>query len=79
MLFEDKKWLKIWSRKGKITGHYLFKRVNIDLGMNNISILKIGQKYRIKIPENKNLNLSKYGFAARNNYFVGYFVVYFVS
>ncbi len=74
MLLENKKWLKTWTKKGKITYHYFFKMVKIDLGENRISILKLKNKYRIKIQIAEGLDLSKYGFSLKNNYFVGYFV-----
>ncbi len=73
MLLEDKSWLRIWSKKGKITSHYMFKRVQINLENNRISIMKIGHKYRFKIPITEELDLAKFGFVSRNNYFVGYF------
>ena len=65
MLLEDKNWLRIWSKKGKISAHYMFKRVQIQLDTNRISILKIGKKYRIKIPVNEGLNLNRFGFKSR--------------
>lgn len=74
MLLENKDWLKLWSKKGKITSYYMFKRVKIDLGENYISILKLKNKYRFKIPKTKGLDLTKYGFRVKNNYYLGYFV-----
>lgn len=73
MLLENKDWLRIWSKKGRITSHYMFKRVQINLENNRISILKIGNKYRFKIPITEELDLAKFGFSTKNNYYVGYF------
>ncbi|MHA1200374.1 MAG: hypothetical protein ACTSQF_13710, partial [Candidatus Heimdallarchaeaceae archaeon] len=67
------RWLKTWSKKGTITSHYMFKRVQIKLGENRISIMKLKNKYRFKIPITEGLDLSKYGFSTKNNYYVGYF------
>jgi len=74
MLLENKEWLRIWSKKGKITSYYLFKRVQINFENNRISILKIGHKYRFKIPVTEGLNLNKFGFRIKNNFYIGYFV-----
>ena len=73
MLFEDKNWLRIWNKKGTLSAHYMFKRVQIQLENNKISILKIGKKYRVKIPIQEGLNLARFGFKTKNNFFVGYF------
>ncbi|MHA1200021.1 MAG: hypothetical protein ACTSQF_11890 [Candidatus Heimdallarchaeaceae archaeon] len=73
MLLENKKWLKTWTKKGTITSHYMFKRVQIKLGANKISIMKLKNKYRFKIPITEGLDLAKYGFSTKNNYYVGYF------
>ena len=42
MLLENKDWLRIWSKKGKITSYYLFKRVQINLENNTSIKLSLG-------------------------------------
>ena len=74
MILEDKNWLKPWIKKGKMTFYFTFRSVKLNVGEYKINILKYKNKYQIKIPLDEKIDLSKYGFLRKKNYFMGYFV-----